>query len=302
MSEVRRALRLVWSSMAAVGCGGAAGGAGSDGTAIWDAASHEAGLLRAADSGTDAARVSAASCLTKTAAAGRSTASTADVYGRILDLGGDLSAPCPALPGVRICLLDTSNCTTSDGDGEYALDGVLGQESGITFQKEGYTSLLRTITGTPGELYGPWLVPVEMQTAAAEGVGVTLDPGRGALVAVGVQLPVVATLHGAGVVLVDLGVPEGTTTALLTGTADGPFYSASAGEPPDSALTATGDGGATFFFNVPPGDHALDVRVGGCAGAGAPLPWGGLPPNGAGNVRTWVRAGFFSNYAGVSCR
>jgi hypothetical protein len=222
------------------------------------------------------------------------------VYGRVVAPQRTLDAdlPCPGLPDVEVCLYNTDVCTRSDADGFYMLEGLPEGEKEITFVKAGYRAVLRQVVGNWSRMYGPPMDPVALLAPIG---GVEFDPDRGSMAAYAIGVPSSTMQAAETMFLGDIEI------RIEPSSGDGPFYSRGNAEPgrrwdPEPALSATSEGGIAWFFNLEPGDYALEFRRDGEPLSGCmPLPHGGLGADDQGRLKVRIRDFLHLGMASVYC-
>jgi hypothetical protein len=141
--------------------------------------------------------------------------------------------------GAEACLLDTTDCATSNASGELSLDVPALSEVALTVVAPDHFPLLYgTVTGPRDASFTVTLTPTADIEAQADAAGVTLDDTKGII----------------GFAVVG---PAGTTAELSP--ASGTLVYTDANEDPDPSLTGTIDAvvGGGIFWNVEPGDYDL---------------------------------------------
>ncbi len=176
---------------------------------------------------------------------------TVSVTGKIRNLVGD--AP---VEGIEVCVdgRDDIDCTLSDADGIYTLDGVPGNEQVIlTYMEDGYFPELIMVETRTEDIIFP-LTSAHATTAEAElipaVVNITPDEGMGHVgMAVFTQIGVDVVeqmLDGATVTI----EPAGDAVATYLNPAGVPI----------AERTETSTNARLFFFNVPPGEVIVHVK------------------------------------------
>ena len=160
------------------------------------------------------------------------------------------------VPGVAVCMrpdpmvATNARCTTSDGDGSWALTGPANSRLAITSVKTDFVPLLRPI--------------------ATKATDVTIPPGDGALIAANAGAPLVggSMAPGSGAVAFSTATPGSVPAAAATvvlGEFDGttiddsptPVYVDAAGQPVPGATFGT----EGVFANLAAGTYAMTFRA-----------------------------------------
>jgi len=183
------------------------------------------------------------------------------------------------IPDAEVCVADTEDCATTDGEGLAALDLPAETELEITVTAEGYNPTL--LAEYTGEEFATEQTTVMITEAVAAALAALL----------GIDYP----LEDAGVVSVTMTLPApdeggvpGTTLAMIDGDQD-PYYVTEGGVP-TYELQGTSPFGAGGFVDLPPG--AIEIGIAGAArDCLANSAW---PADSDDNVRIPVRAGFIT--------
>ena len=167
------------------------------------------------------------------------------VSGPVKDLGDN-----EPLAGVEVCWQGQEQCTQTNADGRYSIEGVPeNSELMLTLQADAYALGLVPLMVTKGDhevapvSLGSTLL-MELQSGL---IGADSVPGRGQLV-----FGVSNGIPGDGI-----NVP-GITAALQPVSGDGPVYTTPAGLP-NTELTATSTNGSGVMVNLEPGRYTLNL-------------------------------------------
>lgn len=168
--------------------------------------------------------------------------------GRVIDQSTDV-----ALDGVRLCVLGTTSCATTEAHGEATVPGVPAEgDFALEATYEGYLPAVFTLTTKSGaqRIDTVQMVKAPLASTLFAVLGVTADPDKGHVV----------------VVMYDGSQPSleglaGATFALSPKSGVGPHYLDADGLP-DTALTATSSAGYGVVANVDPGELEITLSVG----------------------------------------
>lgn len=212
------------------------------------------------------------------------TSKTVTVELRVVTFSpGETDVP---LEGAAVCVLESTNCQTSDSDGMVSFEMPANSETGFNVVSEGYTPTLAPLTTGEEDLSRQTAV---LADAVVEAMAAILDTpypleGDGVVAVSILTAPVVAPENGIA----------GAT--LTSGEAYDTFY-LDENEFPSYELTATtAPSGVGGVVELPPGTHAMELggEISNCV---IDSGWAGSTPS---SLRLPVEAGFFTQ-AFVSC-
>lgn len=172
------------------------------------------------------------------------------------------------LPGATVTVLGTTRSTTADLNARYAVVGLPPDEEALLVgSASGFqdTYLPRLLASNDISLDIPLFTDAALDFVAGE-YGVTRQSGL--VTVLGFLLEPVPSQSG----------QAGAVVSLVSGTADGPYYTTPSGGF-DPMLTETTASGVFAFFNVPPGPVAVTASGGG-------LEYAILPSEGAADALT----------------
>lgn len=191
----------------------------------------------------------------------------------------------PPLEGVEVCETDTSNCVTTDANGEARLSLPANQEISVTLTKDGYVPyLIRNVTSNKSDIGAKRAMISNAQMADISEDLMIPYPWTGGWV----YLRAWSNLS-------EVGILEGITYDLVDETAK-QYYVDEDGYP-TLGLTATTKWGVGGFLEVTPGEHQFDY--GGTATNCRPgASW---PADAANRIKVRARTGYITYGSWVGC-
>jgi len=191
------------------------------------------------------------------------------------------------VPGVEVCVADTTNCATTDAEGLVVLTLPANTETALTVIGEGYTPTLAPQTTTDADLTN--IVTAVLTDALASllaGVlGTPYPLGDLGLVAIS-ALVAPATDDDNGIAGVTYTLDQEPT----------PYYLDENGFPTFDLMATTAPDGAGGYVELSPGEY--EITLGGTASNCVVVS--GWPGSDDSSIRLPVRAGFFTQ-AFVTC-
>ena len=154
------------------------------------------------------------------------------------------------MPNVEVCLQTTSQCTSTDETGRYALtDMPANRNVVISVFREGFVRLLLPVQtpNTDHAVNVASLLPNALQNAQSSLLGVEAIADTGSI-----AFSISNGINGDGI-----NVP-GVRVRLSPTSGDGPFYLR--GGLPTSDLVSTSENGGGLWVNIQPGDYMLSFQ------------------------------------------